>query len=223
MFSTITFYWGSDKNLHTYLEETRKYTDDIVIGYIDLFGYVPKIDGLKIISFSHQYMLDHGHSAILNELDAKCKYDWVFHAAVGKRITRLDKDKLLNAPANIAGYGSTEKGLGGSWTNLHNKEKAFWYKDVHEVIVPKYNFILSPEVAIEWERRDYVYDSEEQERICKMYRQMTRTKWVVFENNSPHPGRNVAIDMYGKHLDAYSMDRESLYKYMLENDLSAGM
>ena len=115
------------------------------------------------------------------------------------------------------------KGLGGAWSNFHNRNKANWAKTVHEVIVPKPGFLISDKVAIEWERTDYIYDSQDQERICKMYRQMTRTKWVALENMNPHPARDRAVDMYNKHIDAYSLGREDMIQYMLNNDLEAGM
>jgi hypothetical protein len=222
-FSTITFYWGSDINLYNYVEETSKYTDDIVIGYVDLFGEIPKIDGARIIPFDHSYLLDNGHSAMLNKLDSEAKYDWTFHAAVGKRITWLDEDLILNSRPDICGYASTEKNLGGAWSNLHNKKGAEWTKTVHEVISPKPNFILSSQVAIEWERVPYSYNGEVHKRASAMYRQMTRTKWVALEDTNPHPARNKAINMYNMHKDAYSLDRENLLYYMLKNDLEAGM
>jgi len=223
MFSAITFYWGSHKNLYKYVEDTSKYTDDIVIGYIDLFGKIPKIDGAKIVPFTHQYILKYGHSAILNYLDSECKYDWTFHAAVGKKITAFNSDKIKNAPENVSGYASTEKGLGGCWSNLHNKNKAEWVKTVHEVIMPKPGFANSSEIAIEWERSVYLYDGEAQKRVCQMYRQMTRTKWVALEDMNPHPARDRAISMYKEHEYAYDLPREDLLGYLINHNLEAGM
>ena len=52
---------------------------------------------------------------------------------------------------------------------------------------------------------------------------MTRTKWVALENMNPHPARDRAVDMYNKHIDAYSLGREDMIQYMLNNDLEAGM
>lgn len=223
MISTITFYWGSDTNLYNYVNETLPYTDDIVIGYIDLFGRVPEIKGANIIPIPHDYLLSQGHSAVLNNLDIACKYDWTFHAAVGKRITMLNDQIINNSPLNIGGYASTEKGLGGAWSNLHNRNRAQWMKTVHEVIVPKPGYAISDTVAIEWERTSYSYDNADQERICKMYRQMSRTKWVALEDMNPHPARDRAIEMYKKHKNAYSLGRIELIDYLLKNDLEAGM
>jgi hypothetical protein len=223
MFSAITFYWGSDINLHKYVKETLPYTDDIVVGYIDLFGKVPQIDGAKIVPFTHSYLLKYGHSVLLNSLDTECKYDWTFHAAVGKKITNFNKDIIENSPSNIGGYASTEKGLGGAWSNLHNKNRAEWKKTVHEVIVPKNDYLISDQIAIEWERTDYLYGGEVQKRICQMYRQMSRTKWVALEEMNPHPARDRAIEMYKKHEYAYSLNREGLLHYLINNDLEAGM
>lgn len=222
MFSAITFYWGNDDNLHKYVKDTLQYTDDIVIGYIDLFGRVPEIEGAVIIPIKHDFLLKMGHSEVLNRLDIACKYDWTFHAAVGKRITNF-KYSMLDAPANIAGFASTEKDKGGAWSNLHHRNRATWFKTVHEVILPINGNYLSMEPIVEWERTDYTYDSEEQERICKMYRQMSRTKWVALEETDPHPARSTAIAKYNEHIDAYSLNREDLISYLLTHDLEAGM
>jgi len=223
MFSAITFYWGNDENLYNYVKDTLPYTDDIVIGYIDLFGKMPQIDGARILPFTHAYLLKYGHSALLNSLDAECKYDWTFHAAVGKRITAFDSDKIKNAPQNVSGYASTEKGLGGCWSNLHNRNRAKWLKTVHEVIMPKPGFVNSDEIAIEWERTDYSYDGEAQKRICQMYRQMSRTKWVALEEMNPHPARDRVISMYKEHEYAYDLPREDLLGYLINHNLEAGM
>ena len=222
MFSAITFYWGNDDNLYRYVKDTLEYTDDIVIGYIDLFGYIPEIAGATIIPIKHDFLLKMGHSEVLNRLDIACKYDWAFHAAVGKRITGF-KYSRLDAPSNIAGFASTEKGKGGAWSNLHHRGRAEWFKAVHEVIVPKPGFHLSMEPIVEWERTDYTYDNEDQEWICKMYRQMSRTKWVALEDIDPHPARALAISKYAEHFDAYDMDREDLIDYILSHDLEATM
>ena len=221
MFSAITFYWGSDANLYKYAKETSLYTDNIIIGYVDLFNKVPKIDGLNIIPFSHDFILKNGHAEILNQLDSVSKYDWTFHAAVGKKITDFNYN-MLDCPSHIAGFASTEKDLGGAWSNLHNKQKAKWEKVVHEVIVPKEGYILSSDVAVEWQRTNYVYDNEAQEKISKAYRQMTRTKWVALKDNL-HPGRDRAIEMYKKHEYAYNLNREDLLYYIINHDLESGM
>ena len=222
MFSAITFYWGNEDNLHRYVKDTLPYTDDIVIGYIDLFGKIPEIEGARIFPFTHAYLLKYGHSALLNYLDAECKYDWTFHAAVGKRITNFNYE-LLDGPANIAGYASTEKDKGGAWSNLHNKNRAEWFKTVHEVIMPKPEFLMSNDIIVEWERTDYSYDGEAQKRICQMYRQMSRTKWVALEDTNPHPARDRAIQMYKDHDFAYNLGREDLISYLINNDLESGM
>ena len=222
MFSAITFYWGNDDNLHRYVKDTLQYTDDIVIGYIDLFNHVPEIAGATIIPIKHDFLLKNGHSEVLNNLDIACKYDWTFHAAVGKRITAFKYD-MLDGPANIAGYASTEKDKGGAWSNLHHRNRASWFKTVHEVILPKTGYYLSMDPIVEWERTDYTYDNEAQKRVCQMYRQMSRTKWVALEENDPHPGRSVAIAKYAEHSYAYGLGREDLVSYLINNDLHAGM
>jgi len=222
MFSAITFYWGNDDNLHRYVKDTSAYTDDIVIGYIDLFDYVPKIEGARIIPIKHDFLLNEGHGEVLNNLDIACKYDWTFHAAVGKRINNFNYD-ILNSSPLIAGYASTEKGKGGAWSNLHHRQRAKWYKTVHEVILAGTGFHLSMEPAVEWERVDYTYDNEAQKRVCQMYRQISRTKWVALEDVSPHPARDVAIMKYEEHKSAYGLNREDLVSYLINHDLSAGM
>ena len=88
--------------------------------------------------------------------------------------------------------------------------------------MPKEGYILSSDVAVEWQRTNYVYDNEAQEKISKAYRQMTRTKWVALKDNL-HPGRDRAIEMYKKHEYAYNLNREDLLYYIINHDLEAGM
>lgn len=234
MFSITAFYWGNEENLQKYAEHAKQYTDDVVIGYIDLFGTIPEIDGIKIVPFDHKYLLDHGHSSLMNIVDDNCKYDWTFHLAVGKKISWFDQN-LFNSPhAHIAGFGCKEKDNEKDiWSNFHNKKRSRWIKYVHEAIYPRDGFSMSMTPIIEWERigreagsswdNQYKFKNEDEKRICEMYRQLSRIKWVALENIDPHPARKTAIDMYEIHKKAYNLDIELLREYLLNNDLRAGM
>jgi hypothetical protein len=234
MFSVTAFYWGNEENLKTYAEHCKQYTDDIVIAYIDLFGGIPKIDGINIIPFDHKYLLDNGHSKLMNIVDDHCKYDWTFHLAVGKRISWFNQD-LFNSPhSDIAGFGSKEKNNDKDiWSNFHNKKRSKWIKTVHEAIFSNDGFKMSMDLIIEWERigqsegyqweKQYYFKDEKEKIICHMYRQLSRIKWVALEEINPHPARDLAIKKYEEHMSAYNMGREELYAYLLENDLNATM
>lgn len=234
MFSITAFYWGNQKNLEAYVHHAKQYTDDITIGFINLFGSVPKIDGLNIVEFDHEYLLKYGHSQLMNIVDDNCKYDWTFHLAVGKRISKFKKEMLDNPAQNIAGFGSMEKENDRDvWSNFHNRKKSKWIKTVHEAIMPLSGYSISNQPIIQWERvgqdigydwaKQYNFSNEDEMRICQMYRQFSRIKWVALEDIDPHPARDHAIDMYKKHFKAYSLGRRELLDYLLNNDLNAGM
>ncbi len=234
MFSVTAFYWGNEDNLKRYVDHAKKYTDDITIGFIDLFGKIPKIDNLNVIEFDHRFLLDNGHASLMNIVDTNCKYDWTFHLAVGKKITWF-KDVLLNSPPdNVSGYGSKERGNDKDvWSNFHNKNKAKWIKTVHEAIEPFSGYANSSEPIIEWERigqdkgydwaKQYEFDNEEQKIICQRYRQLSRIKWVALEDIDPHPARDRAMGMYKTHRWAYELNREDLLCYLVNNDVECGM
>lgn len=231
MLSITTFYWGNEKNLERFIDHSLGYTDDVVIINLDLFGKYPVSSRAKIVNVSPNYLLDYGHSAILTLADFYAKYDWTYSLAVGKRIIRFNKDLLLNAPPNVGGFRCTDNLHSGSWQKLRHKNRSHWVKTVHECVAPNDGFIISPETALVWERignseeqdKQYMFESEEEKIICGAYRQLSRIKWVALEDIDPHPARHVAIEMYEKHKAAYSMGREELVDYLLNNDLSAGM
>lgn len=231
MFSITSFYWGNQTNLDNFINHSLEYTDDVVVINLDLFGKYPISSKAKIVNVHPNYLLDYGHSAILTLADFYSKYDWTYSLAVGKRIVSVDKRMIADAPDNVGGFRCTDTSNSGSWQKLRHKERSTWVKTVHESVSPKNDFIISTQNALVWERignsedqdKQYTFDSEEEKIICGAYRQLSRIKWVALEDIDPHPARNKAIEMYEKHKLAYSMTRENLVDYLLENDLSAGM
>ena len=234
MFSITAFYWGNEETLKKYVDHARKYTDDVVIGHIDLFGDMPKIDGAKIVPFDHRYLLNVGHSVLMTEIEKHCQYDWTLKLDVGKRISWFNNDFLISPPENIAGYSSKEKNNEkDKWHNFHSIKKAGWIKTVHESIIPNSGYILSPEPIVEWERigqsegyswdKQYYFKDEKESIVCGAYRQLSRIKWVALEDIDPHPARDLAIEMYKTHRWAYELDRKDLINYLIDNNLEAGM
>lgn len=234
MFSVTAFYWGNEENLRRYVDHAKQYTDDIVVGFINLFGSVPQIEGLNIVEFDHKYLLEYGHSELMNIVDSHCRYDWTFHLAVGKRISNFSPQMLYNVPDNIAGYGSTEFGNSiDSWSNFHNKKRSSWFKTVHEVILPKPGYLLDMTPIIEWARvvqeggysheNQYYWNNEEEKRVCGNYRQISRLKWVALENHDPHRLQEEAKKFLAENYWVYNLGREELYNYLSNQEINAGM
>jgi hypothetical protein len=144
---------GNPKNLESFVKDSTVYTDDIVIVYVDLFDKpIEESLAAKVITVGPEFLIENGHSAILQLATDATKYDWVYFLHVGARIESFDLDFFKEHHRDYSvircqefGYEYTTDGVSpvpitqskdGKFIStkfmFHNKNLARWNGYVHE-------------------------------------------------------------------------------------------
>jgi hypothetical protein len=152
-FSIITYFWGNPKNIERFAESAKKYTDDIVVAYVDLFDYeLPKIENVSYLKLDHSFLIDNGHGNLLQLATDAAKYDYVYFLHVGAEIVSFDKKFFEEEGQNYSVIRCQENGYEythaeGNSTPItmskdgkfystkfifHDKNYAKWNGNVHE-------------------------------------------------------------------------------------------
>jgi hypothetical protein len=183
-FSIVTYFWGNPKNIERFAESARKYTDDIVVAYIDLFDYdLPQIENVSYIKLDHSYLIDNGHGKLLQLATDHAKHDYVYFLHVGAEIIRFDKEFFEQEGQNYAVIRCEENGYeynhapdnptpitlakdGKFYSTkfiFHNKNYGNWNGNVHEGVraaTNENNELLKPiswYPIITWQRFNNVH------------------------------------------------------------------
>jgi hypothetical protein len=157
-FSIVTYFWGNPKNLYSFVQDSKKFTDDTVIVYVDLLNKpITEPFDANVLIVGPEFLINNGHSAILQLATDAAKYDWVYFLHVGARIDSFDSDFFDQYHNDYCimrcqefGYEYTTDGVSpvpitqskdGKFIStkfmFHNKNFASWNGYVHEGVRAK--------------------------------------------------------------------------------------
>jgi hypothetical protein len=237
-FSIATVYWGGQKNLDNFIDHCLQYTDDIVVVYIDLFGYNIKSDKAKIVYLDYSFLLNNGYAKTFNLARNYTSNDWVYLLGVGKEIVEINNSLLseLNDRTEAAFSVMKEGDNFTKWFKISNVEKTNMVGVIHEEPVPmvinNYQYEMSESIFATWKYSTTDYDSEYEKNVCDGYRALSRLKWYHLNNTSgvkvqPESfinsmeylkeswrllDENFLSNLYEKYSYLYDLDRDSLVK-----------
>lgn len=239
-FSIVTVYWGDSKPLESFIRSCKKWTDDVVVVYIDLHGINFKSKDANIVTLDHSFLLEHGYGETFNLGISKAKYDWTYIMGVGKEIVRLNKRILSNlSTTEAAGFASVYFGKesGTKWVKFSNRKRSSIVGKIHEEPVPFDGFHMSYNTFASWKYlRKNTNDSSN--TVNEGYRAMSRLKWYYLYNrdidrDGPESyknsmkflqklwgrhGTNKINKLYEKYEYLYSLDRPDLCKELAKID-----
>lgn len=233
-FSIVTVYWGSDQQLIDFINNCKKWTDDVVVVCIDLHNTKFKSNDANVISIDHKFLLENGYAETFNLGISKAKYDWTYIMGVGKEIVKVNKIILKQLDStNAAGFTSVYFGKENEtrWVKLSNRTRSKVLGVIHEEPVSNNDAYISYSTFASW-RYTKGQDSDPFKDINDGYRAISRLKWYYLYNKKIHRdgpesyqnsmkflqkiwgrlGINNINSLYEKYEYLYSLDRKDLCK-----------
>jgi hypothetical protein len=184
-FSIVTIYWGDDKPLLSFISDCKKWTDDVVVVYVNLHGNDFKSSDARIITVNHSYLLEHGYGETFNLGISKAKYDWTYIMGVGKEIVKINK-RILNRldSKEEAGFASVyfKKENETKWIKFSNRKRSSIVGKIHEEPLPFDGYYVSHNTFASW-RYLKKKINDPFKAINEGYRAMSRLKWYYLYNN----------------------------------------
>jgi hypothetical protein len=183
-FSIVTVYWGSDEPLIKFINDCKKWTDDIVVVYIDLYNHSFKNKDAKIVGVDHRFLLENGYGETFNLGIAKAKYDWTYIMGVGKQIVKIDKTILDSLDSTTAaGFSSIYYGKknGTKWVKFSNRKRSSILGKVHEEPFPIDDGYMSADVFASWKYLEK-NTKDPLRLINEGYRALSRLRWYYLYN-----------------------------------------
>jgi hypothetical protein len=184
-FSIVTIYWGDDKPLLSFIRDCKKWTDDVVIVYVNLHGNKFKSNDARVVNIDHTYLLEHGYGKTFNLGISKAKYDWTYIMGVGKEIVKINKNILKKLDSTEAsGFASVYFGKEKEtkWIKFSNRKRSRVVGNIHEEPSPLEGFYVSYDTFASWRYLNKKID-DPLKTINEGYRAMSRLKWYYLYNN----------------------------------------
>lgn len=187
-FSIVTIYWGSDPQLEDFIRHCKKWTDDIVVVYVDLHNKKFKSRDANIITIDHKFLLKHGYGETFNLGISRAKHDWTYIMGVGKEIVKINRNVLKRiSTTDAAGFASVYFGKENEtkWIKFSNRTKSKIMGVIHEEPVPFESSYISYGTFASW-RYTNKTGSDPLSNINEGYRALSRLKWYYLYNKNIH-------------------------------------
>jgi hypothetical protein len=186
MFSIICIYWGNQDNLDKFISHCSEYTDDIVIGHINLLDQELKTDKATIVNIPYELLLDGGYYKPYRILEGYAKYNWVFILGISERFESVNKNVLssLTEDSKLSAYKvvGVVPYEGDAWLRLYNTRRMAMAGRIHEypsnLVLVNNPEVIKNKIAAFITKTNYSYTNEREENIVNGYRLLTRIKWL---------------------------------------------
>ena len=169
-------YWGDSEGLLKTIKAYKEWSDDICVAIIDVVPCEAPY-GVPCVHLPFRHVWDFGYARGKNMASELCSNEYVYIGSPNKRIVELDKDVLCSLGTRFSSFPVKYDGKDHKWYWLYSVDKTKWVGKIHEEIVP---FVgeAYPDTVGEWTRIEFKQQNENEDFICKVYRDLARIKWL---------------------------------------------